>query len=80
MIGRCVDVEFVADWFRVVEPRFALSEAFVEFSPYEDQRDLHPLGEPADAVRRSGFVWIIYMLFGKILTLPYQRSFGLHIA
>ena len=80
VIGRVVDVEFVADRFRVVEPRFALSKALVEFSPQEDQRDLYPLGEPAVAVRRSGFVWIIYMPFGKILTLPYQRSFGPHTA
>jgi hypothetical protein len=80
VIGRFVDVEFVTDRFRVVEPRFALSQAFIEFSPQEDQRDLHPLGEPAVAIRRSGFVWLIYVLFGKVLTLPYQRSFGPHIA
>ena len=67
VIGRCINVEFVANWFRVVEPRFALSEAFVELSLYEDQRDLHPLGEPAVAVRRSGFVWLVNMRLARFL-------------
>ncbi len=40
----------------------------------EDQRDLSPLGEPAGAVGRSGFVRVVYVLLGKILTLPYGRS------
>jgi len=53
----------------------SVSEIFVEFRMQEDKRDLSPLGEPAGAVRRSGFVRVIHVLFGKILTLPYDRSF-----
>jgi len=80
VIRRRVEVQFLVDSDRIVEPGFGVTETLVEFGAEEYQCDLHPLGEPAIAIRRSGFVWIIYMLFGKILTLPYQRSFGLHIA
>src|SRR6056297_2168738 len=80
VIRRFVDVKLFTDGSGVIEPCFSLSEIFVEFRMQEDKSDLSPLGEPAGAVRRSGFVRVIHVLFGKILTLPYDRSFRPHIA
>jgi hypothetical protein len=59
----------------VVKPRFSLTEGLVEVSLQEDQGDLDPFGEPAVAIRRSGFVWIVDVLFDNILTLSYGRTF-----
>jgi len=37
----------------------------------EDESDLHPVSEPAVASWRSGFIWVVNMLFSKMLTLSY---------
>jgi hypothetical protein len=59
-------------WFGVVKPRLYLSKALVELCVQENESDLYPLSEPAVASRRSGFVWIVNVLFGKMLTLSYR--------
>ena len=64
-------IELLMKWFGVVEPCFGLSKALVEFRMKEDEGDLHSLSEPAVASRRSGFIWIVHMFFGKVLTLSY---------
>jgi len=66
------EVKFLMKWFGVVEPCFRLSKALVEFRMQEDERDLNPLSEPAVASRRSGFIWVVNVLFGKMLTLSYR--------
>jgi hypothetical protein len=75
MIWRSVEIKFPMDGSGVIEPGFGLAEAFVKFRIQENQRDLNTLGESAVAVRRSGFVRIINVLLGKILTLSYVRPF-----
>jgi hypothetical protein len=50
-VVRCsFEAEFVEDSGQIVEARFGLAEAFVEFDAHENQRDLDPLGVPAVAV------------------------------
>ena len=80
MVWRGFEIQFLTDGERVVKPRFGLAEAFVEFSVHENQGDLNPLGEPAVAIRRSGFVWVVSVLFAKVLTRLHQRSFRPHTA
>jgi len=59
-------------WFGVVKPRLCLSKTLVELCVQADESDLYPLSEPAVASRRSGFVWTVNVLFGKMLTLSYR--------
>jgi hypothetical protein len=77
-MGCLLKVEFVEDSGRIVESRFTLSEAFIEFNAHEYQRNLDPFGVSAVAVRRSGYVWIVNVLLGKVLTLSCKRSFRPH--
>jgi len=54
---------------------FRLAEASVDLDAKENDCDLQPFGVPAVACRRSGLVWVVNMLFGKILTLSRFRPF-----
>jgi hypothetical protein len=37
---------------------------FLKLNSKQNQADLHPLGVPAGAVRRSGYLWVGNVLFG----------------
>ena len=80
VVRRAVKTEFVENWRHRVEEGFDFSKAFVKFGTEEDDSDLHPLCVPAGAIGRSGFIWVVNVFFGKILTLSGLRSFRPHTA
>jgi hypothetical protein len=66
------EVELLVKSFGVIEPCLRLSKALVELCVQKNESNLYPLSEPAVASRRSGFIWIVNVLFGKMLTLSYR--------
>lgn len=80
-VVRCLfETEFIENDGRIVEPRFGLAEALVEFDTHQDQRDLHPFEDPAAPACDNGFAWVVNMLFDRSNTLNHKRPFGFHIA
>ena len=62
---RClVEIEYGETIGHFVEILFGLAKVFLKLNPKQNQADLHPLGVPAGAVRRSGYLWVVNVLFG----------------
>ena len=80
-VVRClVETEHAEDPGHLVEIVLSLTEALFEFDGVQNQRDLHPLGVPARAVRRDGYVRLVNALFGDFPTHPGKPSERCHIA
>ena len=78
---RClVEIEYGETIGHFVEILFGLAKGFLKLNSKQNQADLDPRSVPAGAVRRSGYLWVVNVLFDEISTLPCEPSERCHIA
>ena len=80
VVWRLVKYKYGKDTGHLDEVVFSLTETLLQFDTVQNQRDLYPLGVPVRAIRRGGYVRIVYVLFGKVPTHPCVPSERCHIA
>ena len=62
---RClVEIEYGETIGHFVEILFGLATVFLKLNSKQNQADLDPRSVPAGAVRRSGYLWVVNVLFG----------------